>query len=208
MKRGINARSSSATHGRSRSKASHYVQKFSVPEKTILGKPDRNGSWRILNGNEKPMSNHNEKPMHNAYTILYHFSQTSEPLQPKNGNMIQSNTPSWYHTDDAWRYFGRRAKSAVAVNIPTEVLIEYGVPSKFHCGDTNPNGRCFITWVLPPFFSKFIKMNTVRYNFKNGQFANIPRMHVNWVGPMSKNKLTVHSRTVGNKTFHYVGESP
>lgn len=180
-------------------------QRFERPNRKIYG---LNGPWSRLNNTPPTPPNPNQMGnKDNKVTRLYHFSLYRPPLLAK-GNFIRTQTPTWYQTNHDWRYFGRNARGALVVEIPTAELKMHGVPSNCHCSEKNGNEKCYITWVLPPFYGAFDMQNNVLLNKSNNKSQKIPRQHVKWIG--ASNKLTIqsnHNKEFG-MTYFYVGNDP
>lgn len=186
-------------------------QRFERPNRKIYG---LNGPWSRLNNTPPTPPNPNQMGnKDNKVTRLYHFSLYRPPLLAK-GNFMRTETPTWYHTDPNWRYFGQMAQGALVLEIPTAELKMHGVPSNCHCSEKNGNGKCYITWILPPFYGAFDMQNNVLINNAmpnpnpNPNPRRIPRQHVKWVKPI--NKLTIQSNHNEDLdfTYLYVGKNP
>ena len=165
----------------------YYKQKFPRPYNIIYG---HDGAW-IKSENyesEKNKSKNKKREM----TKLYHFSKF-QPPSLSTGNFVHADEPTFYHTNEKWRYFDRLAQAAYVLEIPTNELKQVGKNSRFACRNQNDNGYC-ITWILPPFQGKVNHQNTVRYEFGNARspnHKNIVRYHVNWVEPKTNTPLLV-----------------
>ena len=186
-----------------KSRENNTQQRFERPNRKIYGS---NGPWSRAT---KAAIETKTNPNQGQKTKLYHFS-LYEPPRLAQGNLMQTITPTFYHTDPNWRYFERSAKGGLVVEIPTAELMKHGVTSRCYCSIKNRNEKCFVTWILPPFYAAFDRENSVLYKFGNGRSPeqrNIPRQHVKWVQPSGKlNIQSKHDEILG--PYLHVGNDP